>query len=136
MAHFRSDLIAKFEVTRNPEMFINYLYHINSLSPAPGEDAFQMLKIPFAWAKLPLIERFEKLDESLPVSFIYGENTWMVKASSYQLQQKYYNRKIDIYEIKNAGHHVMLDNAYDFNTTMEYVSKKFTNLFEKSICII
>jgi hypothetical protein len=36
-----------------------------------------MLKIPFAWAKMPLIDRFGDLDESLHVSFIYGADTWM-----------------------------------------------------------
>jgi pimeloyl-ACP methyl ester carboxylesterase len=127
MAHFRSDLVLKFRETPNPEMFINYIYHLNNQLPAPGEDAFQMLKIPFAWAKLPLIKRFEALDENLPVSFIIGDSTWLPESeeSVLHLQQKHPERKINLYTVDNAGHHVMLDNSIQFNMYMENISRNF-----------
>jgi len=127
MAHFRSDLVLKFRETPNPEMFINYIYHLNNQLPAPGEDAFQMLKIPFAWAKLPLIKRFEELDEKLPVSFIIGDNTWLPESeeSVRHLQEKHMNRKIKLHIVEGAGHHVMLDNENQFNMYMEYISRNF-----------
>jgi hypothetical protein len=42
MAHFRSDLIRKFDEAENPKVFVNYLYHLNAQQPAPGENAFQV----------------------------------------------------------------------------------------------
>jgi pimeloyl-ACP methyl ester carboxylesterase len=127
MAHFRSDLVLKFRDAPNPEMFINYIYYLNNQTPAPGEDAFQMLKIPFAWAKLPLIDRFGELDENLPVSFIIGDNTWLPesRASVIGLQRKFIDRKINLLMVEDAGHHVMLDNDKQFNLYMEEISRNF-----------
>jgi pimeloyl-ACP methyl ester carboxylesterase len=127
MAHFRSDLVLKFREAPNPEMFINYIYHLNNQLPAPGEDAFQMLKIPFAWAKLPLIERFENLDEKLPVSFIIGDRTWLPESeeSVIKLKEKHPKRTINLKIVNNAGHHVMLDNFKQFNYEMEQISRNF-----------
>jgi len=138
MAHFRSDLVQKFRDTPNPEMFINYLYYLNLQMPAPGEDAFQMLKIPFAWAKLPLAERFEKLPDKLPVSFILGDNTWLPesKESVIRLQKRFIERKINLFEVSNAGHHVMLDNDKEFHVYMQHISINFMKTFDLSYSII
>lgn len=115
-----------------------------------------MLKIPFAWAKLPLIDRFGDLDDDLHVSFIYGQDTWMDADAGEAIQQyvsllyhdycsgfhsvlvlipfsltlrQYKGRKtIDLHFIKNAGHHVMLDNPQDFNARMEEIGRTFTAL--------
>jgi pimeloyl-ACP methyl ester carboxylesterase len=134
MGYFRDDLISKFEHFSNPNMFIDYLYHANSQSPSPGEDAFQMLKIPFAWAKLPLVERFHELDEKLRVTFIYGADThtWVKVETFYELREKYKNkRNITVIEIEEAGHHVMLDNEKDFNNIMERIYQSHMQRLKK-----
>lgn len=131
MAHFRSDLVLKFRDAPNPEMFINYIYHLNCQTPVPGEDAFQMLKIPFAWAKLPLLERFGELHENLPVSFLIGDRTWLPesKKSVIELQTKFIDRKIYLHVVDDAGHHVMLDNDDQFNMIMESIAKSFAQVW-------
>lgn len=131
MAHFRSDLVLKFRDAPNPEMFINYIYYLNSQTPVPGEDAFQMLKIPFAWAKLPLLERFGELHENLPVSFLIGDRTWLPESqkSVLELQRTFLDRKIYLYMVEKAGHHVMLDNDLQFNMIMEAISYNFSKLW-------
>jgi len=126
MAHFRGDLIGKFDDYEDPEMFLNYIFYCNNQTPAPGEDAFQLMKIPFAWAKLPLVQRYQDLPKNIPVTFIYGRKTWMCIDSAYQIQSKFSDRKIDIYLVKHAGHHVMLDNPQDFNTIMAHLGELFT----------
>ena len=42
-----------------------------------GEDAFWSLSRLFAWAKNPMIKRIHKMDPSLPMTVIYGKNSWM-----------------------------------------------------------
>jgi len=127
MAHFRSDFIRKFETYENPQVFLNYIYYANNHSEAPGEDAFQALKIPFAYAKLPLIERFERLDAILPVSFVYGKQSWMCLNSPKQIKMNFPKRNIEIYYVSDAGHHVMLDNEIEFNEVMIMIYKKIEN---------
>lgn len=45
-----------------------------------GESAFTALVTGFGWAKNPMINRVQYLDKRLPITFIYGQNTWMDKS--------------------------------------------------------
>lgn len=42
-----------------------------------GESAFTSLLTGFGWAKNPMINRIQHLDNRVPITFIYGQNTWM-----------------------------------------------------------
>ena len=42
-----------------------------------GEDAFWSLSRLFAWAKNPMIRRIHQMDPSIPMTVIYGKNSWM-----------------------------------------------------------
>ena len=42
-----------------------------------GESAFFTLSKYFAWAKNPLIKRISLLDPNIPMTVIYGKNSWM-----------------------------------------------------------
>jgi hypothetical protein len=45
-----------------------------------GESAFTTLVTGFGWAKNPMINRIHHLDKRIPITFIYGQNTWMDKS--------------------------------------------------------
>lgn len=120
MAHFRPDLITKFSDAKNPEVFLNYYHRLNQMTPATGDDAFQALRLPLAWARLPLVQRFEGLGEKLDVTFIYGSEThYYVDINiAYSLQKEHTSRPIAVHVIDGAGHHVMIDRAREFNELM------------------
>lgn len=42
----------------------------------------------FGWAKDPMIKRIQHLDKRVPITFIYGQNTWMDKSIG-ELVKKY-----------------------------------------------
>jgi cardiolipin-specific phospholipase len=99
----------------------DYLY-CNSALPGSGEFALKFLLNPFAMARNPLIRRIPLL--KVPqVTFLYGSNDWM--DSSGGLDTKKFceqitdsqstTPKIDVYEVSNAGHLLMLDNYEEFN---------------------
>lgn len=123
LGKWRWDLVDKFKEEDNPEMFLDYIHLCNTLSSAPGEDAFQLLKIPFAWPKHPLIYRLPELDANFPISVLFGQHSWMqdFNADDLELLQ---TRPIDRYYIRDAGHHVHIDNHQDFNLRMAQIATK------------
>lgn len=44
-----------------------------------GETAFHNMRQSFAWAKNPMIRRFQSLREDIPVTVLYGEKSWIKK---------------------------------------------------------
>ncbi|KAF9520766.1 hypothetical protein BS47DRAFT_1286696 [Hydnum rufescens UP504] len=89
-----------------------YLWHITS-AKGSGEYSISHILTPSigAYARYPLVERIDKL--KVPVTFVYGDHDWMdpeggresvkrLKAAS--------NPDANIYVVKDAGHHVYLDN--------------------------
>ena len=52
-----------------------------------GEVAFKSLSLgPFIWAKNPMINRLEMLPKEIPISILYGSDTWMDKTAGYLIQ--------------------------------------------------
>jgi pimeloyl-ACP methyl ester carboxylesterase len=97
----------------------DYLYY-NSALPGSGEFALKYLLDPFAMARNPLIRRIPLL--KVPqVTFLYGSNDWMDSTGG--LDTKRFceeidsptTPKIEVYEVSNAGHLLMLDNYEEFN---------------------
>ncbi len=107
---FGSDLAA--------EVVSDYIYHTNSLLPATGEDAFRALSIPIAFARFPLEEKLHTLPDSMPVTFLYGDRTWMDPSPGYRIvdartKRGAYTSRITL--IDNASHHIYIDNAPQFD---------------------
>ena len=46
-----------------------------------GESAFCTLAKYFFWSKRPLINRINELDSNIPLTVIYGGNSWMPKVT-------------------------------------------------------
>jgi pimeloyl-ACP methyl ester carboxylesterase len=119
----RPDLINKFGqfFPEKDSTALDYIYHVNAQSPA-GEEAFGKLLGSFAFAARPLVSRIHNLPETLPVSFIYGEDTWMDKHSGIVARQAV-RGPTDFVVIPDAGHHVYIDNFPLFNEAVALATK-------------
>ena len=94
------------------------------LSLFSGEDAFYYLQIPVAWAKRPMLKRIDSgLDPSVPISFIYGNRSWMDPSSGEKVRELRPLSYVRIYRIARAGHHVHADRPEEFNQTVNNVLK-------------
>eukprot|EP00300_Choanocystis_sp_HF-7_P042198 c8970_g1_i1.p1 GENE.c8970_g1_i1~~c8970_g1_i1.p1 ORF type:complete len:426 (-),score=-31.23 c8970_g1_i1:68-1345(-) len=91
----------------------SYLYH-TMVDSGSGEYALNTILQPGAYARNPLINRLPGLQ--VPVSFSYGDHDWMDKKTVYHLSKNnLFKVHHDIVIVPNAGHHLYLDNADDFN---------------------
>jgi len=120
MKNVRGDLVAQNNrLFPNPEdnCTLDYLIHSNFHSPT-GEAAFYVLMNSFAWAKNPMLNRLRELKSSLPLTAIYGRDSWMQSLSKEQFaeargdeENKTYN---DSRLVEDARHHVYA-RTHDFN---------------------
>ena len=79
--------------------------------------AFTNVSQYLEYSKNPLIRRIKDLDKNLPITVLYGKDSWVAdlfdlrSLKSELLDHCYCSAKI----IYNAGHHVYSDNFNDFN---------------------
>ena len=114
----RPDIRQKFAPLtgeQDASIVLDYVYHCNAQSNPAGEIAFKTLSLPTGWAKNPMIQRIDKLDPSIDLSFIYGERSWIDRQPGIQIKQLCTERSVEVHVIHNAGHHVYADKLEDFN---------------------
>ena len=63
----------------NPSLFT----HLQNPS---GEVAFKSLHLEMGYAQSPLIDRISDLDRDIPVTMIYGAQSWMDPTNGYRVQ--------------------------------------------------
>lgn len=120
---FRSDIQSKFSDVLTDDTVSNYIYHCNARSPS-GEVAFKSLSLgPFIWAKNPIINRIENLPKEVPISIIYGAESWMDKNAGYQIQAMRDSSYVAVQKIPEAGHHVYADRSDIFNVIVSEICK-------------
>lgn len=69
-----------------------------------------------------MIERLKDIDESIPITVIYGKESWMMKLFDFSLVR--HQRKgsyVEIKSINDSGHHIYLDQRDVFNEMIEEV---------------
>ena len=89
-----------------------------------GEDAFYYLQIPVAWAKRPMLKRIDsELDPSVPISFVYGNRSWMDPSSGEKVRELRPQSYVRVYRIARAGHHVHADKPEEFNQAVNNILK-------------
>ncbi|KAF7632529.1 AB hydrolase-1 domain-containing protein [Meloidogyne graminicola] len=71
----RSDLGVRYS-DQDPDAIYEYIYQCNALNPT-GEIAFSSMTKHYGWARRPMINRFNGIDPSVPVTFIWGGKSWM-----------------------------------------------------------
>ena len=64
-----------------------------------------------------------ELDSSIPVSFIYGNRSWMDPSSGEKVRELRPQSYVRIYRIARAGHHVHADRPEEFNQVVNNVLK-------------
>lgn len=114
---FRGDLREKFSDLFDDDTILNYIYHCNAQRPS-GESAFKCLSVSFGWAKNPMISRIADIDKTVPMTFIYGGETWMDTECGYRTKDLRSDSYVDVKIIRGAGHHVYADEANKFNNLM------------------
>merc|ERR1711976_506401 len=77
----RPELVNKFgelfpTEEENKTVIPAYMYHCNAHDPS-GESAFHSLMSGFAWAKHPMFPRLEDLDDHVPLTVVYGADSWV-----------------------------------------------------------
>jgi cardiolipin-specific phospholipase len=99
-----------------------YLF-LNSMLPGSGEYCLSRFLNPYGFGRNPTENRIPYLKIS-HVSFLYGENDWMDVEGGLNVQtlcEEQSDRQapsIDVFQVKNAGHLLMLDNWREFNVGM------------------
>ena len=79
----------------------------------------------FAWAQRPMLQRIPTdLDPDLPVSIIYGSNSWAYRVNNSVMElfrQARPESYVATHLIENASHHVHADKPEDFNAVVKNI---------------
>nr|XP_058914717.1 (Lyso)-N-acylphosphatidylethanolamine lipase isoform X3 [Kogia breviceps] len=73
---FRPDFKRKFADFFDDDTISEYIYHCNAQNPS-GETAFKTMMESFGWARRPMLERIHLIQKEMPITMIYGANTWI-----------------------------------------------------------
>jgi len=101
-----------------------YLF-TNSMLPGSGEYILNRVLKPGAYARDALVHRIPKLKVS-SISFLYGRHDWMDLSGGLEVQKlcEAITRdggeapSVEVHEVDKAGHLLMLENWYEFNSAM------------------
>uniref|UniRef100_A0A5S6R4Z2 AB hydrolase-1 domain-containing protein n=1 Tax=Trichuris muris TaxID=70415 RepID=A0A5S6R4Z2_TRIMR len=118
----RPDIGKKFfNDCERQQLIFDYIYHCNAQLPS-GEEAFQVISIPFAWAKRPMVDRLPLIRRNFPITFIYGSRSWMDPNAGYVVQKQLRHRcPVRVEIMRGCGHHVYADQADSFNDLVNEV---------------
>ena len=119
----RGDLLKNFigmfeDEEENKRIISSYIFHCNVHNPT-GESAFHSLMKGPAFAKFPMLTRLEDLDKTLPLTALFGEQSWIKTIPEEDFRNA---RKLDeesrsytkVEIISDASHHVYA-NPKEFN---------------------
>ncbi|EFX80105.1 hypothetical protein DAPPUDRAFT_318953 [Daphnia pulex] len=99
------------------ETITQYLYYCNSQSPT-GETFFHhtiMGRSNYQCAKYPMVNRLSALEPDIPISFIYGASSWIVREPGRIVNERRIVSTVNLHVITGAGHHVYRDTKEKFN---------------------
>ncbi|KAG8455483.1 hypothetical protein GDO86_001605 [Hymenochirus boettgeri] len=117
---FRPDLKRKFEEFFEDDTIMQYIYHCNAQTPS-GESAFKSMMERFGWAKRPMMSRIQEIPKELPITFIYGAETWIDSSTGEKVKQERPSSYVQSLAITGASHHVYADQPGIFNTAVEEI---------------
>jgi len=112
----KRDLFQKFStIVENADAIIaDYMYHCNAQNPS-GEAAFRVMLESFGWAKYPMLPRILALPADVPITFIYGANSWIDSKPGKIIKETRGNSLVEVHVLEDAGHHVYADKCDEFN---------------------
>jgi len=83
----RGDFRERYEVVTSQDKHAvhNYIYHCNAAEPS-GEEGFKSLTEFTLFPLNPMIERIGNLDPGIPLSFIFGAQSWVGNSAGFETQ--------------------------------------------------
>lgn len=97
------------------KLLSRYFYYLNNNKNATGERAFLKLLHRGPWARHPVGETMRSgIKEDIPLTFIYGEQSFMSKAYGQIIKDARPKSYTNIENIPGS-HHLNFDNAPEFN---------------------
>ncbi|KAM4809145.1 (Lyso)-N-acylphosphatidylethanolamine lipase [Rhinophrynus dorsalis] len=117
---FRPDLKRKFEGFFEDDTIMEYIYHCNAQTPS-GESAFKTMMEKFGWAKRPMVSRINLIPKDIPITFIYGAESWIDSRAGEMVKQERPSSYVETLSIKGASHHVYADQPDLFNSAVEEI---------------
>lgn len=125
---FRSDYRKHFTpVLGDNNTARDYIYHCAAQHPT-GEIVFQALCTERYFAKVAMSNRVRhELPEAakpVPISFLYGKNTWMNPEIGYKEAMALKERGFDVrvFGIEDAGHHLYVEQFQEFNEALTAIA--------------
>ncbi|PIO13762.1 hypothetical protein AB205_0215190, partial [Aquarana catesbeiana] len=89
--------------------------------PVSGESAFKTMMERFGWAKRPMLPRLNLIPKSLPITFIYGAETWIDSSTGEKAKELRPDSYVHTLAIKGASHHVYADQPSIFNEVVDEI---------------
>merc|ERR1712110_636734 len=82
--HMRKELIDPFNVLweNHADNVLGNYWEVANLNKPTGEEAYRTLSKYVFWAKYPLIERLNELDENITLTVVYGGKSWITRLTS------------------------------------------------------
>uniref|UniRef100_A0A9L0R7N7 (Lyso)-N-acylphosphatidylethanolamine lipase n=2 Tax=Laurasiatheria TaxID=314145 RepID=A0A9L0R7N7_HORSE len=117
---FRPDFKRKFADFFEDDTISEYIYHCNAQNPS-GETAFKSMMESFGWARRPMLERIHLIRKDVPITMIYGANTWIDTSTGKKVKLQRPDSYVRDMEIEGASHHVYADQPHIFNAVVEEI---------------
>ncbi|XP_004474634.1 (Lyso)-N-acylphosphatidylethanolamine lipase isoform X1 [Dasypus novemcinctus] len=117
---FRPDFKRKFADFFEDDTISEYIYHCNAQNPS-GETAFKAMMESFGWARRPMLERIHLIRKEVPITMIYGANTWIDTSTGKKVKMQRPDSYVRDLEIEGASHHVYADQPHIFNAVVEEI---------------
>uniref|UniRef100_A0A1A7WSI9 (Lyso)-N-acylphosphatidylethanolamine lipase n=1 Tax=Iconisemion striatum TaxID=60296 RepID=A0A1A7WSI9_9TELE len=119
---FRPDFKRKFEDLFDDDTMTQYIYHCNAQNPS-GEVGFRAMSETLGWAKRPMLQRVHLLPSSMPVTMVYGAQSWVHSSSGDRAAEIRGKAHTKVLLIEDASHHVYADQPEEFNKVVEKICK-------------
>ena len=101
-----------------------YIFHCNASKPT-GEFAFKILNKYLGYTYLPMVNRMTKLRPGLPVTFIFGSDSFITSDSGHTTKKLLKSSDVEVHVLEGAGHHVYAEKTGDFHKIVNDRCDKF-----------
>ncbi|XP_028351408.1 (Lyso)-N-acylphosphatidylethanolamine lipase isoform X4 [Physeter macrocephalus] len=109
---FRPDFKRKFADFFDDDTISEYIYHCNAQNPS-GETAFKTMMESFGWARRPMLERIHLIQKEMPITMIYGANTWIDTSTGKKVKLQRPDSYVRDMEVTGSGTHSSTERSRD-----------------------
>lgn len=120
ISRVRPDFKKNFEELFEDDTIMEYIYHCNAQTPS-GEVGFKAMALSLLWAKRSMLDRVHLLPPNLPVTLVYGGQSWMDSSMGEKIAQLRPNSYTRTVVVEGAPHHVYADKPQVFNAVVQRI---------------